>query len=148
MTSMYQELSLESPDLHLDDLLFGGRSRLENDLRLAAHMQSARLPKCHDCFKGWDSHHYCQPAEFVGGDCCDVLESGGKLLFLVADISGKGLGASLLVSHLHATFRGLAYGGLRLQKMAEAANAIFYASSPSGQFATLVTPIGTGRWNL
>jgi phosphoserine phosphatase RsbU/P len=138
MNSMHQELPLGSPDLHLDDLLWGEKSRLENDLRLAEYMQRARLPKCHDCFEMWDSHHYCQPAEFVGGDCCDVLQSGGRLLFLVADISGKGLGASLLVSHLHATIRGLAYGGLRLEKMVEAANAIFYESSPSDQFATLV----------
>jgi phosphoserine phosphatase RsbU/P len=135
---MHHQLFPGPPDLYLDDLLLGERTRLENDLRLAAYMQSARLPKCHDSFEMWDSHYHCQPAEFVGGDCCDVLESGGKLLFLVADISGKGLGASLLVSHLHATFRGLAYGGLRLQKMVEAANAIFYQSSPSNQFATLV----------
>jgi sigma-B regulation protein RsbU (phosphoserine phosphatase) len=116
----------------------GEKTRLQNDLRLAAYMQSARLPKFHDCFEMWDSHHFFQPAEFVGGDGCDVLESGGKLLFMVADISGKGLGASLLSSHLHATFRGLAYGGLRLQKMVEAANAIFYESSPPDQFATLL----------
>jgi phosphoserine phosphatase RsbU/P len=138
MTSIDQQLLPETPDLYLDDLLMGERTRLENHLRLAAYMQGARLPKCHDCFEMWDSHHFCQPAEFVGGDCCDVLESCGKLLFLVADISGKGLGASLLSSHLHATFRGLAYGGLRLQKMVEAANTIFYESSPSDQFATLV----------
>jgi phosphoserine phosphatase RsbU/P len=138
MTSMHQQLFPASPDLHLDDLFLGERTQLENDLRLAAYMHRARLPRCNDCFEMWDSHHYCQPAEFVGGDCCDVLESAGKLLFLVADISGKGLGASLLSSHLHATFRGLAYGALRLQKMVEAANAIFYESSPTDQFATLV----------
>jgi phosphoserine phosphatase RsbU/P len=148
MTSMYQQLLPESPDLYLDDLLLGERTRLQNDLRLAAYMQSARLPKGRDCFEMWDSHHYCQPAEFVGGDCCDVLESGGKLLFLVADISGKGLGASLLSSHLHATFRGLAYGGLRLQKMVEAANAIFYESSPPDQFATLVVGYADGDGSI
>jgi sigma-B regulation protein RsbU (phosphoserine phosphatase) len=138
MASMHEQLIPESPNFYLDDLLLGERTRLENDLRLAAFMQEARFPKCHDCFETWDSYHYCRPAEFVGGDCCDVLESGGKLLFLLADISGKGLGASLLASHLHATFRGLACGGLRLEKMVEAANAIFYESSPSDQFATLV----------
>jgi hypothetical protein len=38
MTSMYQQLLPESPDLYLDDLLLGERTRLQNDLRLAAYM--------------------------------------------------------------------------------------------------------------
>jgi sigma-B regulation protein RsbU (phosphoserine phosphatase) len=57
---------------------------------------------------------------------------------MLGDVSGKGVAASMLMSHLHATFRSLAEGGLPLDKMVEHANRIFCESTLAGQFATLV----------
>jgi sigma-B regulation protein RsbU (phosphoserine phosphatase) len=81
--------------------------------------------------------HY-QPAGMVSGDYCDLVESDGGLLFMLGDVSGKGVAASMLMSHLHATFRSLAEAGLPLDRMVEDANRIFCESTLAGQFATLV----------
>ncbi len=57
---------------------------------------------------------------------------------MLGDVSGKGVAASMLMSHLHATFRSLAEAGLQLDRMVEDANRIFCESTLAGQFATLV----------
>jgi len=57
---------------------------------------------------------------------------------MLGDVSGKGVAASMLMSHLHATFRSLAEAGLPLDRMVEDANRIFCESTLAGQFATLV----------
>src|SRR5260370_7878231 len=83
----------------------------------------------------------------VSGDYCDLLQTNNGLLFLLGDVSGKGVAASMLMSHLHATFRSLAEAGLPLERMVEDANRIFCESTLAGQFATLVvgraTPDGS-----
>src|SRR5437588_9115785 len=74
----------------------------------------------------------------ASGDYCDLLETDGGLLFMLGDVSGKGVAASMLMSHLHATFRSLSEAGLQLDRMVEDANRIFCESTLAGQFATLV----------
>jgi sigma-B regulation protein RsbU (phosphoserine phosphatase) len=59
-------------------------------------------------------------------------------VFLLGDVSGKGIAASMLMSHLHATFRSLADAELPLDRMVAVANRIFAESTMAGQFATLV----------
>src|SRR5438309_5390308 len=74
----------------------------------------------------------------VSGDYCDLFETDGGLLLMLGDVSGKGVAASMLMSHLHATFRSLAEGGLPLDRLVEDANRIFCESTLAGQYATLV----------
>lgn len=57
---------------------------------------------------------------------------------MLGDVSGKGVAASMLMSHLHATFRSLAEASLPLDQMVEHANRIFCESTLAGQFATLI----------
>ncbi len=128
----------ELPDLRLDDLPLSEKQSLENDLMLAACIQGARLHRRRGCFEGWHSHQFYQPAGLVGGDYSDVFDVGDRLFFLVGDVSGKGFGACLMMSHLHATICALAHRGMALSEMIEEANATFSRNFPSGQFATLV----------
>jgi phosphoserine phosphatase RsbU/P len=122
----------------LDDLTGDQRRALEHDLKLAAQIQLALLPPATFAPVGWQTHYHYAPAGMVSGDYCDLLESNGRLLFLLGDVSGKGVAASMLMSHLHATFRSLADADLPLDRMVEAANRIFSESTLAGQFATLV----------
>ena len=62
----------------------------------------------------------------------------GKVFFLLGDVTGKGVAASLLMTHLHAMFRSLAGIGLELDKLLEMANRLFCESTIAGQYATLV----------
>jgi len=122
----------------LDDLTSGERRALESDLALAARIQQALLPSPEFSPAGWQVRYHYLPAGPVSGDYCDLFESEGGLVFLLGDVSGKGVAASMLMSHLHATFRSLAAANLPLDQMVEAANRIFSESTLAGQFATLV----------
>ena len=122
----------------LDHLTREDQRALENDLTLAARIQQALLPRADFSTAGWQIRYHYAPASMVSGDYCDLLESNGGLLFLLGDVSGKGVAASMLMSHLHATFRSLADADLSLDRMVEAANRIFCESTLAGQFATLV----------
>jgi sigma-B regulation protein RsbU (phosphoserine phosphatase) len=122
----------------LDHLTSAEQRALESDLSLAARIQRALLPKAGLAPDGWDVHYHYQPAGMVSGDYCDLFETDGGLLFMLGDVSGKGVAASMLMSHLHATFRSLAEAGLPLDRMVADANRIFCESTLAGQFATLV----------
>jgi sigma-B regulation protein RsbU (phosphoserine phosphatase) len=122
----------------LDHLTREEQRALESDLELAARIQKGLLPPPELSAAGWQVRYHYEPAGPVSGDYCDMLESDDGLLFLFGDVSGKGVAASMLMSHLHATFRSLARANLPLQRMVEAANRIFSESTLAGQFATLV----------
>jgi sigma-B regulation protein RsbU (phosphoserine phosphatase) len=122
----------------LDHLTTKERRALESDLLLAARIQQTLLPSPEFAPSGWDVRFHYAPAQVVSGDYCDVFESKAGLVFLLGDVSGKGIAASMLMSHLHATFRSLADAELPLDKMVGVANRIFAESTMAGQFATLV----------
>lgn len=123
----------------LDHLTRQQRSQLEQDLSLAREIQRALLPSTDLAFKGWDLHYVYQPAGAVSGDYCDVIASGGSApVVAVADVSGKGVAASLLMSNLHALFRTLSASGVPFAEMVPRANRIFCESTLPSSFATLV----------
>jgi sigma-B regulation protein RsbU (phosphoserine phosphatase) len=137
---MNAEILTNDNSLHfrLDDLTREEKTTFEGDLGLASQMQRAWLPHKTFNIPGWQSHFRYLPAGLVGGDFCDLFEFDHGLFFLIGDVSGKGLGASVLTTHLHATFRGLADAGLELQLMVEAANRVFCQSTLAEHFATLI----------
>ena len=122
----------------LDHLTSAEQRALESDLSLAANIQRALLPNPALVPVGWNVRYHYQPAGMVSGDYCDLFETGRGLLFMLGDVSGKGVAASMLMSHLHATFRSLAEAALPLDRMVEDANRIFCESTLAGQYATLV----------
>jgi sigma-B regulation protein RsbU (phosphoserine phosphatase) len=122
----------------LDHLTSAEQRALESDLSLAASIQRRLLPNLEIAPAGWDVRFHYQPAGMVSGDYCDLVETRDGLLFMLGDVSGKGVAASMLMSHLHATFRSLAEAGLPLDRMVEDANRIFCESTLAGQYATLV----------
>jgi len=122
----------------LDHLSSEEQRALEKDLALAAGIQRALLPRSDWSVNGWQARYHYQPANLVSGDYCDLIESNGGFLFLLGDVAGKGVAASMLMSHLHATFRTLAQQHLPLQQMMDHANRLFCESTTAGQFATLI----------
>lgn len=127
----------------LDHLSAEEQRALEKDLVLAAGIQRGLLPRPDWSVDGWQACYHYQPANVVSGDYCDLIESDGGFLFLLGDVSGKGVAASMLMSHLHATFRTLAGQQLPLQKLIEHANRLFCESTIAGQFATMI--VGEAR---
>ena len=117
---------------------------LENDLTLAGNIQRALLPGKDFAAPGWHIGYHYEPAGPVSGDYCDLIATPAGLLFLLGDVSGKGVAASMLMSHLHATFRSLAGANLALERMVEAANRLFCESTLASHYATLVVGRAAG----
>lgn len=125
----------------LCDLTPERRRLLEQDLDLAARIQFGLLPPQNVAFAGWNTHFRYQPEGPVSGDFVDLVtrESGsGDLYFLLGDVSGKGVAASILMGHLNALFRSLVDTGYPIHRLVEKANRIFSQSTTSTQYATLV----------
>jgi len=122
----------------LDHLSTAEQRALENDLMLAAGIQRGLLPRENWTAGNWQARYHYEPASQVSGDYFDLIEAEDSFLFLLGDVSGKGVAASMLMSHLHATFRSLAGQNLPLQELLGHANRLFCESTTAGQYVTLV----------
>jgi len=122
----------------LECLSASQRRALEHDLSLASSIQRRLLPQQEFNAPGWEGHYHYEAHGAVSGDFCDVIENGKETFVLLGDISGKGVSAALLMSHLSAIFRGLTDSGAPLVSIMERANRLFSAAIPAGSFATLV----------
>jgi sigma-B regulation protein RsbU (phosphoserine phosphatase) len=112
---------------------------LEEDLELAARIQAGLLPCRETRHDGWHVAYHYEAAAVVSGDYCDVVKGeDGQLYFMLGDVAGKGVAASLLMSQLHAMFRTLVPLGLPLVELVERASRIFCESTLSTHYATLV----------
>ena len=93
-------------------------AELSRDLEIARQVQQNLFPKELPISPGWDFAGICRPARAVGGDYYDIFEvAPGKVILALGDVSGKGLGASLLMADVHAEIRSLA--SLLLDKLSE-----------------------------
>jgi sigma-B regulation protein RsbU (phosphoserine phosphatase) len=85
--------------------------RIEKDLELARNIQRRILPKKLPEPPGWSCMAANLPYEMVGGDLYDLWVADGdvqnRLHLAVADISGKGLPASLMMTQLSASLRAM-----------------------------------------
>ena len=114
-------------------------SELDDDLERAWLIQGELLPKQNLKFNGWEVAYYYEPAGRVSGDYCDLVSTDtGDLYFLIGDVSGKGVAASLLMTRLHAIFRSLIEIGLGVSELVERANHLFADKTMSPYYATLV----------
>ena len=86
-------------------------------------------------------HYHYEPSGPVSGDYCDLIlseEEPRDLFCLLGDVAGKGVAASMLMTHLHAMFRSFLTLGLPVEQLMRRANRVFCESTISGHFATLV----------
>lgn len=125
----------------LDHLTAGEQRMLEHDLDLAYQIQNKLLPEQALTVGRWTTFYHYEAAGPVSGDYCDliVLPNGqDSLLFLIGDVAGKGVSASMLMAHLHAIFRSLIMSNLPIPQMVEHANRLFCEGTMLTHFATLV----------
>jgi sigma-B regulation protein RsbU (phosphoserine phosphatase) len=91
-------LSLNFSELHQ---LAIQRVELDRDLELARKVQLGLLPDQHPELPGYDFHDFYEAAFQVGGDYFDYIPlKNGRLAIVLADVSGKGVSASLLMAKL------------------------------------------------
>lgn len=117
--------------------------RIEQELELAATIQENLFPSEMPQLTGCEIAARNRPARECGGDYYDALpvaSSDGRspYLFCVADVSGKGLPASLLMSNMQATLRALLGRLPSLTELAAHTNELLYATTPSNKYVTAV----------
>ena len=123
----------------LGDLTPHEQRALEEDLELASRIQIGLLPPATQKVDGWEVCYHYQPAGAVSGDYCDLIRGEDQSLhFVLGDVSGKGIAASMLMAHLNAMFRTLISINLPLEQMVERASRVFCESTLPTQYATLV----------
>src|SRR6266478_8698885 len=122
----------------LDHLTVLERAALQRDLDLASEVQRNLLPQAGLRTGGWETSYHYAPVGPVSGDYCDLIPSDGHLFFVLGDVSGKGVAASMLMTQLHALFRSLTSMALPLGQMVSQANRVFCESVLAGQYATVV----------
>jgi len=110
----------------------------EAESRAAHEIQTHLLPREIPRVKGFEVACAWQPARSVGGDYFDVLALGpGRIGVCLADVSGKGMGAALLMANLQATVRAFAPGIAGPGALCQKVNEVLCGSVAPGKFVTL-----------
>src|SRR5579859_2704073 len=122
----------------LDHLTKHERAALQRDLDLASELQRGLLPPRDLKVGVWETNYHYAPLGAVSGDYCDLYPSNEQLYFMLGDVSGKGVAASMRMTQLHALFRSLIGMGLPLAEIVAHINGFLCESGISGQYATLV----------
>ncbi len=116
------------------------RKKVEQELALAATIQQTLFPARLPDMKGYDISARNRPARQCGGDYYDALPvpDHNSQLICVADVSGKGLPASLLMSNMQATLRALLGRMPSLTALSSHTNELLYATTPSNKYVTAI----------
>ncbi len=110
-----------------------------SELEVGRKVQRALLPESNPTLAGWDLLLFTRPANEVGGDLVDYHRlKDGRLGLVLGDVSGKGLGAALLMAKLQATLWAIAGDFSSLAELGARVNAIMCRDGLPGRFATLV----------
>ncbi|AFM11080.1 PP2C family protein-serine/threonine phosphatase [Turneriella parva] len=100
-------MAIETSLLHRDAL---SKKAFERDVHLAADIQRQSLPHAMPQIEGYSIHGHTEPAQDVGGDYFQFINhvdrtGNTKIDLIVADVAGKGIPASLIVSNFHAALQ-------------------------------------------
>jgi len=113
------------------------KEKMEKELALAAKIQEDFLPKESPKLKNFEIAGSNVPCYQVGGDYYDFIPiDDNRLGIVVADVSGKGVGASLLMASLRAALQSELYPKYRIEEMAAKLNDFVHRSSSPNSFIT------------
>jgi phosphoserine phosphatase RsbU/P len=114
------------------------RERLNRELEIAREVQEHLFPQVFPAVPGLDYCGRCRPAREVGGDYYDFLElPEARLGIAIGDVSGKGIGAALMMASLEASLRGQVSVGHDLAELMKRVNSLVYEASSANRYATL-----------
>ncbi len=111
----------------------------KDELKEGRAIQLSLLPDSCPVDDEWDIFLFTRPANDVGGDMVDCLEiEDSHVCISMADVSGKGLGAALIMAKIQATIRAIAPDAPSLSALAEKLNKILCRDTPQKSFSSLV----------
>ncbi|MEO8398560.1 MAG: GAF domain-containing SpoIIE family protein phosphatase [Ignavibacteriaceae bacterium] len=121
---------------------------LQEDMRLAYEIQTDLLPKEQPKILRFEIAGKSIPAKDVGGDYFDFIQiDENRLAFCLADISGKGIPAAILMANLQASLRGQAKLGRTCKESVAFTNDILFHNTSPSKYATLFYGILNDKTN-
>ncbi len=118
------------------------RERMSQEEREARIIQQALLPKCSPYIPGFEISGLSIPAGAVGGDWYDFIPfDDGCWGLVLADVSGKGTAAALLMSATRGMLRSLAQTCTGPGEVLTKLNRLLVQDFPSGRFVTMLLAV-------
>jgi len=115
------------------------RAAMDREAEEARLMQQALLPKSSPYIPGFVVSGLSVPARAVGGDWYDFIPfPDGRWGLVLADVSGKGTAAALLMSATRGVFRSLAEACCTPGEVLTRLNRLLVDDFPAGKFVTMV----------
>ena len=113
------------------------KQRMEEELNLARSMQQALLPSELPDLDNYNIAGLNIPSRQVGGDYYDVIPISESLYGItIADVSGKGAGAALLMANLQASLHALASGDMEIGEMIKRINNLIHRNTALDKYIT------------
>ena len=114
------------------------KEKIEADLELAFTIQNNLLPKETLSFNNYHLKGFYKPARFVSGDYYDYYPlSEHEVFFTIADVTGKGAQASILMATVKAYLSAAFEIKPQLIDVVQNLNKFFFDNSPSDEFVTM-----------
>lgn len=114
------------------------KAAMKRELELASEMQHLLFPSVFPNNENVEIDAFYQPHHEVGGDYYDVIQlSNDEILFCMADVSGKGVSAALLMSNLQASLRVLAHTTSSLFELVNIINHKIQESANKEKYITM-----------
>jgi serine phosphatase RsbU (regulator of sigma subunit) len=140
-------IALENAHLFRENLQKG---RMEEELKIAHDIQMGMLPDGAPKYEGLEIAARTVSAREVGGDFYDFIEYGGagageRLGMIVADVSGKGVSAGLLMAGARSTYRVLLDANPPVREVMNSANQRLHRDIRKGMFIALVYAVFESR---
>ncbi len=113
------------------------KERQDRELQIAREIQQSLFPKTWPQAAGFEVVARSRSCYEVGGDYYDFIPlEGGRLGLVIADVSGKGTPASLMMASVHAWLQAMA-GTARPSQVLERLNRFLYANTQTSRYVTL-----------
>jgi sigma-B regulation protein RsbU (phosphoserine phosphatase) len=132
-----EQFALMLANAHLTDRVVE-QETLRRDIALASDVQRRLLPDAPPQIDGAEFAAASVPARRIGGDYYDFVELGERGLGIaLADVSGKGVAAALIMSVVQASLRIISSeGDVPLPQLVARMNEFVYRSTPGSKYAT------------
>lgn len=118
------------------------KDRMIKELSEAQRIQLTLFPSQSPDIPRFAVNGLCLPCQEVGGDWYDYIPlQDGRLAVVLADVSGKGMGAALLMSSTRTVLRLVAESGLPPAEVLSRVNRVLLKDFPTAKFVTMVYAI-------
>lgn len=127
-------VAMENAELYRESL---EKQRLEEELAVARQIQIGLLPRSLPSLANFDFAAFIEPSRQVGGDYYDFIPVGdGRIGVVIADASGKGVPAALLIARMQAMMQSEVRFGIAVDEMMASVNRFISESTSQDRFAT------------